>query len=318
VIAASRTGALVDAPDRVKPAARELFDRTAQASFDAAHPLLRLKFRSAGRLPYYNSIRERAAVHAEAVWTPPAGRAGSGARRTEARLSSRDGRITGRPDFINEAAAEVVDYKTGAAQDTSEGGVSEPEARQLRLYVHLARENGIELARGAIVRGDGRRHVVEVTQAAAEEEGAKARRVLAELNTLASTGSSFVEAATPSADACRGCPCIPFCEAFWARAEPDWAEAAGQHVEARVHEVRRRSLQGVDLLGMDVEVVRGSCPLGPASMEHVPSEWTTLGGAAAPEPGSLVRVVGARVEGSGPPIVVRVDRTTTSVWSPVD
>lgn len=318
VIAAARTGFLTDDPGRVKAAARELFDRSVQASFDEAHLLLRLKFKLAERLPFYNGIRERAAVHAEGVWTPPSGRTGAGSRRTEARLSSNDGKIIGRPDFIDEAASEVVDYKTGGAQEDAGDGVSDSEARQIRLYVHLSRENGIELARGAIVRGDGRRCVLEVSQASAEEEGVKARQVLSELNSLAAAGGSFEEAASPSADACRGCPCIPFCGAFWTRAEPAWAKAVGQHIEARVHEVRSRRLQGVDLLGMEVEVLRGSCLRVSASIEHLPLDWTTLGGVSPPATGSLVRVVGARVEGENPPLVVRVDRTTTSVWSPVE
>jgi hypothetical protein len=41
--------------------ARQAFDRHAKSAYENAHPLLRAKFPSPQRLPFYNMLRERAA-----------------------------------------------------------------------------------------------------------------------------------------------------------------------------------------------------------------------------------------------------------------
>src|SRR5262249_32750151 len=139
----------------------------------------------------------------------------------EKRLESRDGRIVGQPDVLDVSSETVVDYKTGSAR-TALDGVSEAEERQLRIYAFLARENGMEVSRGGIVRADHQRIEVEIPPDDALEAAEDAIRVLEAYNRKA--GMSFEAAASPSEENCRHCPCIPFCEAFWSTAGPGWLE----------------------------------------------------------------------------------------------
>jgi hypothetical protein len=86
-------------------AARNIFDRRAQMIYAQAHPLLRAKFSSPEKLPYYNLYRERAAVEAadSAERITPTGDADTAGQPVQAavegRLVSRDGLIVGRPDL---------------------------------------------------------------------------------------------------------------------------------------------------------------------------------------------------------------------------
>ena len=50
--------------DEQLQAARNVFDRSAQTVLAQTHPLLRVKFGSPEKLPYYNLYRERAAIEA--------------------------------------------------------------------------------------------------------------------------------------------------------------------------------------------------------------------------------------------------------------
>jgi hypothetical protein len=305
-------------------AAREAFDRRATFLYQGAHPLLRVKFSSPERLPYYNLYRERAALEAAAS----ADRVGHGAvevdsaRQTspanlyaERKLVSRDGLLVGRPDLIDAAAGEIVDYKTGTTLEEAVDVVSPAEGRQLRLYVHLAHENGLPVSRAVIARADGRRASVDVSKAEADSEGRRARELLAQYN--AKAGAAFHEAAEPSSENCRFCPCIPFCDAFWAAASPSWTEHCGGHLEGRVESVDEATVQGVKLITLRVEVLRGTVAIGEAFVEQVPVSWTTCDGSSAPQQGDVVRIVHANPAAEESPVVVRVDRTATSVWTKV-
>ena len=152
VVAATHSGELRVATVSDRSPARELFDKTAQKLHLSAHPLIKLKFPAADRLPFYNLNRERAAITATpiAASRPPSARSadgevrlGSAAVRTESRLRSRDGRLVSRADHIDGRSRVVIDYKTGHVSD------------QLRLYAYLAAENGTDVGTGAVVRGDG-------------------------------------------------------------------------------------------------------------------------------------------------------------------
>ena len=323
VVEEAHKGGLASAPDEQTrlSLARELFDRRARALYENAHPLVRAKFGAPDRIPYYNIYRERAALEAIASARRIDHAAATGALQptnllhlhAERRLVSRDGLLLGRPDLIDAAAQEVVDYKTGASLDEAVGAVSPAEARQLRLYVHLALDNGIPVSRAVIARADGRRAVIDVSKEEAEAEGRRARELLAEYNNAA--GSSFDNAARPSPENCCFCPCIPFCDAFWRAASSAWGEQCGVHLEGRVRSVEQSTMQGIKLMTLGVEAGRGTVSAGDTFVEQIPEAWITADGAAVPREGDTVRVVHGRLAGETPPQVVRVDRTATSLWT---
>jgi hypothetical protein len=302
--------------------ARELFDRCARFRYDRGHPLLRAKFTSPDKLPYYNLFRERATQEAK-VTAARVGRtqspmlsastAAQVRHHAEKRLISTDGLLVGRPDFIDLDSEEVFDYKTGAIPQETAGMISEAEARQLRLYVHLALENGMRVTRALIVRADGRRASIDVSTEEANAEGRRAREQLAAFNN--STDKPFSELANPSPENCTFCPCVPFCDAFWQAAQPVWSETCGIHLEGRVTAVETSTVQGVKLLTLRVENQRGTVPSGPAFVERIPESWTTADGSAPPQEGDLVRVVHGHLANLAAVPVVRVDRTATTVWT---
>lgn len=303
-------------------AARDLFDQRARFLYDQAHPLVRVKFSSPERLPYYNLCRERAALEAAASSERvergvPAADAAQLAPLlglyAEKKLLSRDGLLVGWPDLIDAATQEVVDYKTGAPQDKAVDAVSEAEARQLRLYVHLAHDNGLPVSRAVVARADGRRASIEVSREEADAEGHSARELLAQYN--AAAGVTFNDAAQPSPASCRFCPCIPFCEAFWRAASPTWEDQCGVHLEGRVAAIEESTVQGMKLMTLRVQVQRGTVASGEAFVEQIPEAWTTADGSNPPREGAVVRVVHARRGGDDAPPVIRADRTATSVWT---
>jgi hypothetical protein len=302
-------------------AARNIFDRRARTVYAQAHPLLRTKFGSPEKLPYYNLYRERAAIEAadSAERIKPAGGPHDGELTqpirvaVEERLVSTDGLIVGRPDFIDAVAHEVVDYKTGLGQDDALSEMSEAEICQLRLYVHLAVENGISISRAVIARSNGQRTSINISQEEAAEEGRRAREALAEYNSRA--GEPFDIAAQPSVENCQFCPCIPFCDGFWRSATPDWAERCGTHVEGRIGAVEGSTVQELTLVTLRVDAQRGTVPTGEMYVEQIPEAWTNADGSDRPREGDIVRVVYGRIVSETPPQVMRVDRTATSVWS---
>lgn len=324
VIEAAHRGRLagLDEPAQLA-AARALFDERALSRYEQAHPLLRAKFSAPDRLPYYNLYRERAALEAvgaaarahqwapqsEAVELVPVPR-----QSAERRLLSRDGLLVGQPDYIDLDAKEIVDYKTAAPGDTNPDSVSDAEARQLRLYVHLALDNGLVVSRGVIARADGRRAAIDVSPSQADAEGQSAREHLAAFNEMA--GRDFREVAQPSADACTLCPCIPFCEAFWQSAAPEWADTCGTHAEGTVANTSSAVIQGVALLTLGLTVQRGTVAPGPAIVQQLPETWSTAGGTPSPVLGDVVRLVHCRTpEATADPLVLRVDRVTTALWT---
>lgn len=304
-------------------AARNIFDRSARTVFAQAHPLLRAKFGSPEQLPYYNLYRERAAIEtadsAERVELDagPERHDGELAQSpcraaVEERLVSKDSLIVGWPDLIDPLAHEVIDYKTGLGQDDGLNEMSEAEVRQLRLYVHLALENGIGISRAVIARSNGQRASINVSHEEAAEEGRKAREVLAEYNSRA--GEAFDIAAQPSVEHCQFCPCIPFCEGFWRSAGANWAEQCGTHIEGRVSAMEVATVQEFNLITLRVDVQRGTVPAGEIYVEQIPETWTNADGSDRPHEGDIVRVLFGRIVCEFPPQIMRVDRTATSVW----
>jgi hypothetical protein len=232
---------------------------------------------------------------------------------SERRFCSTDGSIVGRPDLLDVYRAEVVDYKTGQAMEDP-SVVLDREARQLRLYAYLASEAGIEITRGTIVRGDGARASIEISKEAADQEADRARRAMNDYN-AGIDSSSFAELARPSPDACQNCPCIPLCEAFWDAADPQWfKESTVQHIEGTVIELEEVTLQGVPVATLRIEVLRGTVEREAGVLEQIPVNWFTADGDHAPTPGDVVRLVNGHVTHPHEPMIVRADRTMTSIW----
>jgi hypothetical protein len=235
----------------------------------------------------------------------------------EKKLVSRDGLLVGRPDLIDTSSGEVVDYKTGSPLDESPDAISEAEARQLRLYVHLAQDNDLPISRAVIARADGRRTSMIVPREEADVEGRAARESLAQYN--AAAGVTFNEAAQASPERCRFCSCIPFCESFWGAALPEWEEQCGRHIEGIVDTVEQSTMQGIKLTTLRVRIQRGTVAAREASVEQIPEAWITADGSEPPREGSVVRIVNGSRSGDEVPSVIRADRSGTSVWtSPLD
>lgn len=307
--------------ERTGAAAREMFDESVRIAYERAHPIFRVKYSSPEVLPFYYLFRERAALVAlrvagrrestsRALTRPNAG--GTPRRLIERWLSSRDGLLFGRPDYVDLQASEILDYKTGASGDDADV-MSPAEARQLRLYVHLALENDFSVSRGVIVRPDGRRAESEMTKLQADAEGRQAREVLQQFNQ--SAHRPFHAIAEPSVEACSFCPCIPFCEPFWRDAAPAWIENCGTHVEGVVTAITETQVQDISVLTFDLEVRRGTVDAKRAFVEQVPESWTTTGGSQRPVIGQVLRVVHGRAISPGPAPVIRIDRTLTALWT---
>lgn len=323
VVEAAATGRFsTDNEERTSAAAREMFDQAATAAYERAHPLLRVKYPSVEVLPYYYLFRERASLMARRVAdgrrppSPPAGAVGRHAAPSrplvERILTSSDGLLFGRPDYVDLQACEIVDYKTGAAADDA-AAMSPAEARQLRLYVHLALENDLPVSRGVIVRPGGRRAEAEVTRSQADAEGRQARGVLEDFNRTASR--PFEEVATPAAEACTFCPCIPFCEPFWRSATSVWLEPCGTHIEGRIIAVNESQVQGARVLTFQLDLSRGTVNAERAFVEQVPESWTTTRGCPPPKVGELIRIVHGRAALPAAIPVIHVDRLLTSLWT---
>ena len=272
--------------------------------FAEAHPLLRLKFSSPDRLPFYHLYRARAVQLAAPIASPVARsgpQASPPAQRSEARLISQDQLIAGRPDYIDVPASTVIDYKTGAGEPSD--GLSDAEARQLRLYVYLALENGIAIERAAVVQANGKRRILNVSRADAFAEADRARAVLKTWQGFSER--PFQEAASPSANSCRFCPCIAFCESFWAAAADSWASEVGVHIEAVVTRT-----DGSDMMSLELEAVRGSCNKGPATVTRISRDWVTFDGPPLAA-GDRIRIVELSASQGAE---FRADRIATAIW----
>jgi hypothetical protein len=305
---------LLGEPDERRAAARAEFDLLATKAYAEAHPLLRRKFTSPEKLPYYNQQRELAALLAAATPLPPqlgGDRSGLGSG-SEKWFESSDSKIGGRPDFLDAARHEVVDYKTGYVADGG-GSVSEREQRQLNLYAYLARESGITVEVGRIVRANGNQPTVQITSDQAVAEAEKARALLIEYNTSV-VGSTFEDLADPSPDVCRMCSCQPLCEAFWIMADASWQEECGVHLEGTVVHIDEAVIQETALVTLEVDVTRGTVEADSATIEQVPLAWLEADGDRHPKVGDVIRVVDGRLVNSSDPVLIRTDRIMTTVW----
>lgn len=318
VLAAANRGELSDSPGERRTAARHLFKETAERLLAESHAHLRAKFQTAEAFPFFHASSERAALQASLVDvsrprskrtpSPP----GPGEGKIEGRLVSLNGRVVGRLDRIDESTETIIDYKSGRGGGET---LSDPEKRQLRLYVHLAAQNGMGIRRGAIIRSSGQRITEEISAQEASDEATHAEQLLDDLNSKIEQGVSFDGLATPTPQSCRDCPCIPFCARFWGEAKPDWGETVGCNVEGRITSIHESRVRGVQLATLSLDILRGSAPVGLAAVQPFPINWMTAGGGAPPANAGLIRVVGARISAETLPASIFVDRAGTTLWS---
>ena len=306
-----------------------LFDQKASQLLREAHPLIRTKFASPEKIPYYFQRRGRAvqlatlAINTQA--TESGGRcrtqaaggspAGKPSRLVEKTLSSIDNQIKGRIDLWDGPSAAVIDYKSGQEPKDSRTPLTKDEARQLRLYVYLAIENGFPTSKASIVRGSGQVEELKVTKGDAEKEAEAAKLVRQEFNALVSSGATFLALATPSATGCAGCACIPFCEPFWDAGKEDWEAECGTHIEGEIAGQKDANFNGAVLRTLALASCRGTVPNGEFSVEQIPIEWLSMG-SSIPDVGNTVRVVSAaRPNGDATSRVIHVDRLRgTAIW----
>ncbi len=323
VLQRSQSGAFSGSEGEIRAAARVVFDQEAKELYDRAHPLMRAKFSAPERMPYYYLFRERAALLATRIHSPPStvgGRrsvSGRDARQPtlliETTMRSRDGLLAGRPDHIDGASGEVLDFKTGtSADDASE--ISEAEARQLRFYAYLGSEAEMALTKGVIIRGDGTRLELEVPEGDAVAEGERARDSLQTFNSHVAGG--FEQLAQPAPRVCRYCPCIPFCEPFWRSVDPSWIDLSGPCVEGTINQVHTATVQGTELLTIDIAVTRGNLSPRTVTLQHLPLAWACADGSPTPGAGDVVRIVGGSVsEAPQGPTIILPNRVATAFWT---
>lgn len=324
VVATAHRGELPVEDESNRTPARKLFDKIAQGLYDESHQLVKLKFPAIKHLPFYNLYRERAAYIATpiAASRPPlyspsvrGMKTQAPAIKTESRLCSKDGRIVGRADHIDGRSGTVVDYKTRHISETDADTVSNSETRQLRLYAYLAIENEMNVSKGAIIRGSGQRYELAISEAEAKAEADSARTKLNRLNAAISNGVAFRDIASPSSRNCASCPCIPFCESFWAEAKSEWATECGSHVEGTVVDVEIRQIQGVSLTTLVLSRRSGTVSVERVSIERIPSEWMGIDEEDLPSFGDVIRVVhGRQLETDESVAVIGIDKALTAVW----
>jgi hypothetical protein len=177
-------------------------------------------------------------------------------KRLRGRRFGRRGTLRGgQPDLVDVRRREVVDYKTNLGPQEAPDSVSDADARQMRLYAYLLQQNGVAIERGTIVRANGARSSIAISENDARIEADEARRTLEEFNRCVSAGGTFDSLARPNAEVCRWCPCLPMCEPFWQAAQREWCAVCGVQIEGVVLEVEESNLLGTLLVSLAVQVL---------------------------------------------------------------
>jgi CRISPR/Cas system-associated exonuclease Cas4 (RecB family) len=324
VLERANRGGFTGTTDEKWAEAEKAFDQSALEMYERSHPLIRLKFPTPDRLPYYYLQRELAALLAVKVEGHSVEGSGAGnGGRAERWFESEDGLLGGKPDFLDAAHHEVVDYKTGHVDEDIGDMVGERERRQLALYAYLANESGFDIEAGRIIRANGMQAVVPISHDEATEQAEAARSALAEYNEAVGT-STFESLADPTPGNCRFCECKPLCEAFWNAASYEWEPECGTHVEGSVVSCSSpRTISGMELVTLEIEPTRGTVfSDGIVTLLQIPVEWFTADGDEPPREGDLIRLVDGQLvkvtedgqERPAEPLTIRGNRIKTTVW----
>ncbi len=306
--------------------ARGFFDEEAQQAFERAHPLLRNKYPTRQHLPNYFLQRERAVVAASQLPQSEAGQSSTAsvpsvvgiAPATEQTLTSLDGKLKGKIDWLNISEHEIVDYKAGIVFGSQGDEISDRERRQLSFYAYLARQSGVEINRGTIIRSNGKRCSVSISQEESNALAEQARMVLDEYNQAVEAGESFTTMAQPSKEACWFCPCIPFCERFWQARKDGWADyqGFGWHIQGTVAETSSSNLQGLNLVTMKLGQCSGTDVPNDSAIiiQQIPTSWICSNPAQLPNVGDTIRVIHARKAHAEKSDVFKADKAFSTVW----
>ncbi len=299
-------------------AARAAFDQAAAEALTLAHPLVRARYPRLPDLPRFYLQRARSVEMAlERVPAPPhettAGGNGPSPRPfVEASLESSDGLLRGRADCLDVAGQRIVDYKSGSG--SADGStVSEDEELQLLFYAALARDNGVTVREGCIVRSDGRRATCSLPEEAAEAVTDEARILLAEFNAGITSDLSPDAMAAPSPAACARCGFRALCSAFWREATPDWAAQVGSHAEMLVQDVRQLGPARSPSIQVSGRITAGSVPPSVATAQF-PLDWVEVSFNPALLVGGQIRLLNVLGQKAGGERRLLGDRERGFVW----
>jgi hypothetical protein len=300
--------------------ARAAFDQAATEALTRAHPLVRARYPQLHDLPRFYLQRARsvemALEHVPAP-TPPhettvGGNGPSHRPIVEASLKSSDGLLRGRADCLDVAGQKIVDYKSGS-RSTDGSTVSEEEELQLLFYAALARDNGVTVREGCIVRSDGRRATCSLPAEAAEAVAGAARMLLAEFNTKITSDLSPDAMAAPSPAACARCGFRAICSAFWREATPDWAAQVGSHAEIHVQDVRQLGPSRSPSIQVSGKITAGSVtPSGVTA--QFPLDWVGVSFNPALLAGGQIRLLNVREQEASGERRLLGDRERGFVW----
>ena len=308
------------AEETVEDAARAAFDRSASEALARAHPLVQMRYPRTSDLPRFYLQRarsvemamERVRPSAPAVWSGEAWEGATLPPLVEQSLASNDGILRGRADCLDIEGQRVVDYKSGSGPVDGDS-VSEHEKIQLLFYAALARDNGIAVREGCIVRSDGRRISCPLPADEAAAVADEARILLAEFNTGVTAGRPPDAMASPSPTSCARCSFCAFCQPFWKASTLAWDAEIGGHAQMLVQEAGQIGTPRAPSVLVRGPVTGGSVPLMAATVS-LPLGWTGPSVEPAQLIGRGIRLLHVRAEEIEGGLRLRPDRERGYVW----
>ena len=289
-------GELSGQGEAYKDAARTAFDRAAADALAQAHPLVRMRYPRLTDLPRFYLQRAQSAEMAFEHARSGAGRRGGDSQTAvEQSLASRDGLLRGRADCLDVVNQRITDYKSGSGPAAGGDTVSKDEELQLLFYAALARDNGVPVREGCIVRADGRRASCSLPADAAAEIADEARTLLASFSAGIAAGLSPDALAAPSPSACTFCSFRALCPSFWREAAPAWSAEVGSHAQMLVEDVREAGTPRAPSVVVRGQVTGGSVTPS-AATAHFPLGLITTPDGPAATAGSQLRLLHVREE----------------------
>ena len=239
----------------------------ADAAHSAAEHPLDSRFRSPELWPGYFLVRQRALSSATQVQTKV--RIGSaskrksnhGARGTERRVETRDGRLAGRPDFYD--GHTIVEYKSSLPDKSWPGAteILEGYCRQLYLYAAiLADMENRWPAAARIVAASGQVSDFRLDPEKCKAEAKAALQALEDTNRELRRGTPPATLGSPNSQSCARCPFQALCPAFWRWLKEFRCEIVPP--AAAVEVIGIDMGQDSDLYTAHIAVVSSSLPVG--------------------------------------------------------